>query len=179
MTEQRRPLLEPVDYSADVPYRRPKPLYLRFQWLGWALTRLGLSPGYVTLLEVPGRRSGIIRRTNLVRASHDGHHYLVALGGESEWARNVRAAGGRVTLGRQVRRAATLVEIPVAERPAVLRSYVLRGGRRPLGSRSVTREARFYFGVGPELREDELARVAPRYPVCRVVYVGEEPAPPS
>jgi deazaflavin-dependent oxidoreductase (nitroreductase family) len=161
-----------VNYSADIPYRRPAPLYLRFQWLGFLLTRLGLSPGYVTLLEVPGRRSGIIRRTNLVRATHDGNHYLVALGGESEWARNVRAAGGRVTIGRRVRRAATLVEIPVAARPAVIRSYVLRAGRRP-GSRSVTREARFYFGVGPELREEELAAVAERYPVFRIVYAGE------
>jgi deazaflavin-dependent oxidoreductase (nitroreductase family) len=168
---QHRPLLEPVNYSADVAYRRPAPLYLRFQWLGFLLTRLGLSPGYVTLLEVPGRRSGVIRKTNLVRATHDGEHFLVALGGESEWARNVRAAAGRVTVGRRVRRAATLVEIPPAERPAVLRSYVLRAGRRP-GSRSVTREARFYFGVGPELRDDELAAVAARYPVFRVDYAG-------
>lgn len=174
---RRRPVLEPVDYSADVPYRRPAPLYLRFQWLGFLLTRLGLSPGYVALLEVPGRRSGVIRRTNLVRATHDGRHYLVALGGESEWVRNVRAAGGRVTIGRRVRRAATLVAVPVAARPAVIRSYVLRGGRRP-GSRSVTREARFYFGVGPDLREDELAAVAGRYPVFRVVYAGEGPATP-
>lgn len=168
----RRPLLEPVDYSADVTYRRPAPIYLRLQWLGFLLTRLGLSPRYVTLLEVPGRRSGVIRRNNLVCASHDGHDFLVALGGESEWARNVRAAGGRVTLGRRVRRAATLTEVPVAERPAVIRSYVLRAGRRP-GSRSVTREARFYFGVGPELLDDELAAVAPRYPVFRIVYEGD------
>ena len=169
---RHRPVLEPVDYSAAVAYRRPAPLYLRLQWLGFLLTRLGLSPGYVTLLEVPGRRSGVIRRTNLVRATRDGDHYLVALGGESEWVRNVRAAGGRVTIGRRVRRAATLVEVPVAARPAVIRSYVLRAGRRP-GSRSVIREARFYFGVGPELRDDELAAVAERYPVFRVVYAGE------
>jgi deazaflavin-dependent oxidoreductase (nitroreductase family) len=168
---RHRPVLEPVDYSADVPYRRPSSVYLRFQWIGFTLTRLGLSPGYVALLEVPGRRSGIIRRTNVVRATHGGCHYLVGLGGESEWVRNVRAAGGRVTIGRRVRRAATLVEIPPAERPAVIRSYVLRDGRRP-GSRNATREARFYFGVGPELREDELARVVGRYPVFRVDYVG-------
>ena len=133
---------------------------------------MAFSPGYVTLLEVPGRRSGIIRRANLVRATHAGDHYLVALGGESEWARNVRAAAGRVTIGRRVRWAATLVEIPVAAPPAVIRSYVLRAGRRP-GSRSVTREARFYFGVGPELREADLAAVAERYPVFRIVYAGE------
>lgn len=180
MTQQsrwvrRRPVLEPVDYSADVPYRRPSRLYLRLQWVGFLLTRLDLSPRYVALLEVPGRRTGIIRRNNVVRATHDGCHHLVALGGESEWARNVRAAGGRVVIGRRVRRAATLVEVPVAERPAVIRSYVLRAGRRP-GTRAVTREARFYFGVGPELCDDELAAAAVRYPVFRVVYAGEGPA---
>jgi len=168
---RHRPVLEPVDYSADVLYRRPSALYLRFQWIGFLLTRLGLSPRYVALLEVPGRSSGIIRRTNVVRATHEGSHYLVGLGGESEWVRNVRAAGGRVTIGRRRRRAATLVEIPPEERPPVIRSYVLRGGRRP-GSRNVTREARFYFGVGPELRDDELARVVARYPVFRVDYAG-------
>jgi hypothetical protein len=50
----------------------------------------------------------------------------------------------------------------------------LRAGRA-LGARGVTREARFYFGVGPELRDDELAAVAGRYPVFRVVYAGEGP----
>jgi deazaflavin-dependent oxidoreductase (nitroreductase family) len=168
---RHRPVLEPVNYSADIPYRRPSSLYLRFQWVGFLLTRLGLSPGYVALLEVPGRRTGIIRRTNVVRATHDGHHYLVALGGNSEWVRNVRASGGRVIIGRRVRRAATLVEIPLEERPAVIHDYVLRDGRR-LGSRAVTREARFYFGVGPELHDDELAAVVGKYPVFRVEYVG-------
>lgn len=172
----RRPLLEPMDYSADVPYRRPSSLYLRFQWIGFLLTRLDLSPRYVALLEVPGRRSGIIRRTTVVRAAHDGSHHLVGLGGESDWVRNVRAAGGRVTIGRRVRRAAVLVEIPLEERPAVIRAYVLRAGRRP-GARSVAREARRYFGVGPELRDDELVRAAVRYPVFRVAYRGPDQLP--
>jgi hypothetical protein len=59
----------------------------------------------------------VIRKTNLVLAEHDGEGYLVALAGESEWVRNVRAAGGRVVLGRRgQRRAATLVEVPVKQR---------------------------------------------------------------
>ena len=69
-------------------------MYLRFQPLGTLLTAAGISPHYVITLEVPGRRSGVIRRTTLVRVARDGGHYLVALAGESEWVRNVRAAGG-------------------------------------------------------------------------------------
>ncbi len=42
---RHRPVLEPVDYSADVSYRRPSSVYLRFRWIGFTLTRRGLSPG--------------------------------------------------------------------------------------------------------------------------------------
>jgi hypothetical protein len=65
-------------------YRPPPRLYARLQWLGLALTWLGLSPRGVVTLEVPGRRSGVIRRTNLLLATHAGQGDLVALAGESE-----------------------------------------------------------------------------------------------
>lgn len=138
-------------------------------WLGVALTWLGLSPRQVVTLEVPGRRSGVVRRTNLLLADHDGEHYLVALAGESQWVRNVRAAAGRVVLGRRRRRrAATLVEVPVMDRAPVIRAYLLRWGRRP-GSTQVAREARDYFGVGADPTLAEIGSVADRYPVFRVV----------
>lgn len=47
-------------------------------------TRLGASPRYVTLLKVPGRRSGAVQRVNLVVTSYDGARYLVAPAGEAE-----------------------------------------------------------------------------------------------
>jgi hypothetical protein len=71
-----------------------------------------------------------------------------------------------------VRRAATLVEVPEAARPAVIRFYALRSGRRP-GFRSVTREASFYFGVGPELRDDELTTVVEETPGVRRYQVPQ------
>jgi deazaflavin-dependent oxidoreductase (nitroreductase family) len=155
-------------YSVGGRYRPPPRWYTRLQWLGFALTWLGLSPGYVTTLEVPGRRSGVIRRTNLVLLDHDGEQYLIALAGESQWVRNVRAAGGRVVLDRRrQRRAATLVELPVQDRARVIRAYLLRAGRRP-GSAPVAREARGYFGVS-DLTLAEIGAVANRYPVFRVM----------
>jgi hypothetical protein len=58
-----------------------------YRWLnhrlGLAATSLGLSPRDVITLEVAGRRSGVIRRTVMVRAVCDGEHYVVALAGES------------------------------------------------------------------------------------------------
>lgn len=126
-----------MTYSQRIWYRRPPNAYLRAQWLGFPLTKLGISPRYVVTLEVPGRRSGIIRRTTLARVGYDGADYLMALAGESEWVRDVRAAGGRVVIGRTDRRAATPVEVPPQDRPAILRAYLQRSGRRP-GSRAVT-----------------------------------------
>jgi glyoxylase-like metal-dependent hydrolase (beta-lactamase superfamily II) len=170
--DANRPLagvLGPVDYAAPRRYRRSPRLYRRLQPLGWLLTGLGLTPGYAVVLEVPGRRTGVIRRTQLVRVDLDGEHYLVSLPGESEWVRNVRAAGGRVVLGRRERRAATLVELPPAERPPVIRAYLHRAGAR---GRSWGRagEARYYFGVNAEPSDGQLRGVADRYPVFHVHY---------
>jgi hypothetical protein len=167
-----RPLLHrlrnPLGNPGPAPYRPPPRLYSRLQWLGHLLTALGLSPAYVVTLQVPGRRSGVVRRTNLVLARHEGQRYLVSLTGESEWVRNVRAAGGRACLSRGGRqRAVRLLEVPVEDRAPVIRSYVLRGRRRP-GSTVVAREARGFFGVGPDLAPGEIAATAERFPVFRV-----------
>jgi len=60
----------------------------------------------------------------------------------------------------------------------VIRSYVLRAGRRP-GSAAVTREARAFFGVGPSLAVEEIAAVADRFPVFRVVPDHDDQQPPD
>jgi deazaflavin-dependent oxidoreductase (nitroreductase family) len=163
-----RGFFRPVDYSRRTRYRPPPAAYLRAQWLGPLLAGLGLVPRYVVILEVAGRRSGLIRRTTLVQVRHEGEHYVVALAGESEWVRNVRAAGGRVVLARRHRRAATLVEVPPADRAPVLRAYLLRAGRR-FGTPAVTSEARYYFGVSAHPSLAELASVADHYPGFRVL----------
>jgi len=60
----------------------------------------------------------------------------------------------------------------------VIRAYLLRWGRRP-GSRAVAREARSYFGVGPDVSLDEIARVAEYYPVFRIEYASRTGAGPE
>jgi deazaflavin-dependent oxidoreductase (nitroreductase family) len=68
------------------------------------------------LIEHVGRRSGIVRRTPIHPVpTDDGFRIIVPIGEESEWARNVLAAGHcRLVLGDR------LVELdqPVLERPA-------------------------------------------------------------
>jgi hypothetical protein len=114
----------------------------------------------------------VIRRTAVVKAHLDGDEYLVALAGESQWVRNVRAAAGRVVIGRRRRRVAQLIEVPATQRPAVIRSYLLRWGRSP-NSPAVEREARLFFGIGAEMSTDELAAIARHYPVFRIALDEE------
>ena len=167
-------LFGPVHYARSRDsYRPPPDLYRRLsRRLGPAATSLGLVPDDVVTLEVPGRRSGVIRRTTMVRAACDGGHYLVSLAGESDWVANVRAAGGQVVIGGRQRRAARLAEVPPRQRAPVIRAYLLRWGRHP-GSRAVAREARYYFGVGPDASLEEIQGVAEHYPVFRIEYAGE------
>jgi len=164
--------LTPVDYARRTRYRRPPETYRRVSGrLGPLLTSAGLSPRDVITLEVPGRRSGVVRRTVMVRVDYDGDHYVVALAGESDWVRNVRAAGGRVVVGRGERHAARLVEVPPEQRAPVIRAYLVRWGRSA-GSRVAAREARHFFGVSPDPSLEEIAGVVEHYPVFRISYGG-------
>jgi len=159
--------LAPVDYSRRTRYRRPPAAYLRMQWIGPLLARLAWVPSYVAVLEVPGRKSGAIRRVTLVRVDWNAASYLVALAGESEWVRNVRAARGVVRVGTRRRLPAVLVEIPEEERPPIIRAYLLRAGRRP-ETRASVREARAYFGLAPDPSLEQIGAITGYYPVFRI-----------
>jgi F420H(2)-dependent quinone reductase len=111
-----------VDYSDRTRYRRPPTTYLRLQWLGHLLTSWAIVPKNVVNLDVPGRWSGVIRRTTLLRVEHAGEYFLVALAAESEWVRNVGAAAGRVVVDRRTRHGATLIEVPLRDRAPVIRA---------------------------------------------------------
>jgi deazaflavin-dependent oxidoreductase (nitroreductase family) len=91
----------------------------------------GLLPKRWVTLEVPGRRSGELRRFPLGMADVDGRWYLVSMLGECAWTRNVRAVQGRVALKRWKRVKCTLSEVPVEERGRILQRYVEKvpGGR--------------------------------------------------
>ena len=112
-------------------------------------------------LEVPGRRSGVVRRVPVNLLVVDGAEYLVAPRGETEWVRNVRAAGGELDLvlgsRREHRRAEELAD---ADKAPLLRAY-LRRWKAEVGI--------FFGGVGPDATDEELLAIAPRHPVFRLV----------
>jgi deazaflavin-dependent oxidoreductase (nitroreductase family) len=123
------------------------------------LTRAGVSVWGSRVLEVRGRTSGEPRRTPVNLLSHEGTRYLVAPRGETQWVRNLRAAGhGDLLLGRR-RQPFTATEIADAEKREVLRAYLKRW-KAEVGV--------FFDGVDATSSDAELDRIAPRHPVFTV-----------
>ena len=58
-----------------------------------AMSRLGLPMGPVCVLTVPGRRTGKPRSAPVSPLTVGGVRYVVSALPDSDWARNVRAAG--------------------------------------------------------------------------------------
>ena len=78
-----------------------------------AVYALGIAPNYLVTLDVAGRRSGHVISLPLVMAVVGSERYLVSmLGEELDWVRNVRAAGGNVTLRHGRREEVRLKRLP-------------------------------------------------------------------
>jgi hypothetical protein len=121
------------------------------------LMRLGLSMRGSRVLEHRGRSSGELHYTPVNLLTIDGVDYLVAPRGETQWVRNVRAADGNLVLilGRK-RQIGTATEVPVSERPAILKIYL---------NRWKSEVGRFFDGLSPDASDAEFAAVAERHPV--------------
>ena len=76
-------------------------------------------------LVVTRRRSGGLQRIPVIPIEHAGSRYVVSTRGESEWVRNLRAAG-RVELGGT---AFTVTELALDERAPVIDAYRAKAGR--------------------------------------------------
>jgi hypothetical protein len=126
----------------------------------WAsIHALGIAPNYLVTLEVPGRRSGRVISLPLVMVAIAGERYLVSMLGEDvSWVKNARAAGGNVTLRHGRREQVRLEEVPPERRAPVIKLYLQRApGARP------------HLPIDKDAPLAEFERVAPRFPVFRVV----------
>jgi deazaflavin-dependent oxidoreductase (nitroreductase family) len=87
-----------------------------------------LRVGVVAVLEVPGRRSGSPLSVSVIPVKVDGNSYLVAFGGVTNWARNLRAAG-HAELRRKGRiQAFTVIEVDGDERDRAIAKYLAGSG---------------------------------------------------
>ena len=123
-----------------------------------ALSDRGLTPSYMVTLETVGSRSGKVRAVPIVLGEHYGERYVVSMRGEqSPWVGNVRAAGGHAVFRHGTRTPVRLVEVPVPERPAILKAYLARAvGARP------------HITVDPSAPIEDFAGVSADVPVFRV-----------
>jgi len=89
---------------------------------------LGLG-GSVTV-AVHGRRSGKLRKIPVLPVEYEDARYLVSTRGESEWVKNLRAAGGEgeLTVGGKTD-PFQATEVPVGERASIIAAYRTRAGR--------------------------------------------------
>ncbi len=128
---------------------------------------LGLPPGDLYVVTVPGRRTGLARSTPLRLVRERGERWLVAPYGEVGWVRNARAAG-RVTLMRRSHRETVKVaEVGPKEGAPVLKRYL---ASVPI---AIMRQN---FDVGPDAGLEALALEVPGHPVFKLIAVGMEPS---
>src|SRR5215831_2312529 len=87
------------------------------------LLRAGVKIGRMSLLTVRGRKSGQPRTTPVLIAEYDGHRFLVSTYGETNWVRNLRAAGEAIlTRGRRSERI-LVIEMGAKEAAPMRRSF--------------------------------------------------------
>ncbi len=124
------------------------------------LTNLGLSMRGSRVLAVRGRKSGEWRTTPVNLLHHDGAQYLVAPRGETQWARNMRAAGGgELRLGRK-KQEIRVEELPDTAKNDVLRAY-LKLWKMETG--------KFFDGVTADSSDDDVRRIAGEHPVFKIL----------
>jgi deazaflavin-dependent oxidoreductase (nitroreductase family) len=102
---------------------------------GWLISRVAnpllMRLRVVPTLHVRGRTTGQRRSVPVNVLELDAERYLVSPRGETDWVRNLRAAGsGEIEYGRRRTQPFTAVEVPDAEKPRVIAAYLDRWGNQ-------------------------------------------------
>jgi len=120
------------------------------------LAETGISIAGTRALAVRGRRTGKIRSVVINLLTVDGADYVLAPRGNTEWVRNIRAAG-EVQLGpRWHRRTARVTEVSDDDKPALLHRYLQKWYWQVKGHMA---------GLTPDSGDAELRTAAPTIPV--------------
>jgi hypothetical protein len=89
-----------------------------------------LGVGGSETLSIVRRESGETQNIPVIPVEYEGSRYIVSTRGESDWVRNLRAAGGK---GQLAKRGAVemfqAVEVPVEQRASIIEAYRKKAGR--------------------------------------------------
>ena len=133
--------------------------------MGLVVGRLGLPLPRAWMLRVHGRRTGRLRSVPVLVLHRGRDRYLVAPRGQTDWARNLRAAGwGELWRGGRCERVEA-EELAGEERAAVVGSYARRYGW--LTGR--------FFDLPRRFGDEDVRRIAGRHPAFRIRPAGSLP----
>jgi deazaflavin-dependent oxidoreductase (nitroreductase family) len=143
----------------DEPNRTAKTANALIRWLA----ELGVSIAGTRALRVRGRATGQLRSVVINVLTVDDREYLVSPRGNTQWVRNVRAAG-EVDMGPRWRsRRVRIIEVDDAAKPELLRRYLGRWFWEVKGH---------IAGLTPESTDEQVAAAATSIPVFVLADVG-------
>jgi hypothetical protein len=124
------------------------------------LAEAGISIAGTRALRVRGRKSGKRRGVVINLLTVDGRDYVVSPRGNTQWARNARAAGA-VEMGPRWRsRDVRITGVADDAKPPLLKSYLDRWYWEVKGH---------IGGLTPESTDDEIRSAAPAIPVFELL----------
>ncbi|BBY30071.1 nitroreductase family deazaflavin-dependent oxidoreductase [Mycolicibacterium sediminis] len=139
-----------------VRYNRPNRAARAFnEVLRW-LAEAGISVAGSCAIRVRGRTSGQMRGVVVNVLEVDGRRYLVSPRGNTQWARNARAAGQIEMGSRRRSRVVNVTELADDAKPAIIAPYVDRWHWEVKGH---------VAGLTPESSAAEIRAAAPSIPV--------------
>ena len=136
----------------DEPNRTARAANGLIRWLA----EMGISIAGTRALQVRGRKTGKVRGVVINVLKADGVDYLVSPRGNTQWVRNVRAAGVVDVGPRWRRRRLTATEVVDAAKPELLRRYLGKWYWEVKGH---------IAGLTPDSGDDELRSAATLIPV--------------
>jgi deazaflavin-dependent oxidoreductase (nitroreductase family) len=95
-----------------------------FNLIARRLLALGVPMGPDVLLTVRGRKSGLPRSTPVTLCEYGGRRGLISPFGETDWARNLRAAGRATISFRRKTEEVAAVELAAPEAAAFIRDVL-------------------------------------------------------
>jgi F420H(2)-dependent quinone reductase len=141
-------------------YDRPNRVARFFNEVVRGLAEVGVGIGGTKALRVRGRTTGKRRGVVVNLLTVDGKDYVVSPRGNTQWARNARAAGA-VELGPRWRtRPVPIAEVDDDAKPRLLKSYLDRWFWQVKGH---------VAGLTPQSSVEEMRAAAPSIPVFEVL----------